>query len=125
MIDLNTIPAAKEDLDTYEVNNLFHSWGYQPDQPPLRVLTAEGGITEGFDQLFKTSRYAVIPIIGADQIDVIALSPAGLDAFADASIDNGFLFVNNLSGRLGGVRTSRSATVDGVKSFAAASPAVK
>ena len=42
MIDLNSIPTAKEDLDAYEVNNLFHSWGYQPEQPPMRVLTADG-----------------------------------------------------------------------------------
>ncbi len=26
MIDLKTIPQTKEDLDSYEVNNIFRSW---------------------------------------------------------------------------------------------------
>jgi taurine--2-oxoglutarate transaminase len=42
MIDLNSIPSAKEDLDSYEVNNLFHSWSFQPAQSPLRVVSAKG-----------------------------------------------------------------------------------
>jgi taurine---2-oxoglutarate transaminase len=42
MIDLKSIPAAKNDLDSYEVEHLFHSWSYQPAQAPLRVLTAKG-----------------------------------------------------------------------------------
>jgi taurine--2-oxoglutarate transaminase len=42
MIDLNNISTAKEDLDAYEVNNLFHSWSYQPEQSPLRVISANG-----------------------------------------------------------------------------------
>jgi taurine--2-oxoglutarate transaminase len=42
MIDLNSIPTATEDLDTYEVDNLFHSWSYQPAQPPPRVVSANG-----------------------------------------------------------------------------------
>jgi taurine--2-oxoglutarate transaminase len=42
MIDLKSIPASKKDLDSYEVDHLFHSWSYQPAQAPLRVLTAKG-----------------------------------------------------------------------------------
>jgi len=42
MIDLKNIPSNKEDLDSYEVNNIFHSWCYQPSQAPLRVMSAKG-----------------------------------------------------------------------------------
>ncbi len=42
MIDLNTIPATKQDLDQYEVEHIFHSWSYQPSQAPLRVVGSKG-----------------------------------------------------------------------------------
>ncbi len=42
MIDLKNIPASKEDLDRYEVENNFASWSYQPAKAPLRVLSAKG-----------------------------------------------------------------------------------
>ena len=42
MIDLKTLPSSKEDLDSYEVNNLFHSWGFQPAQSPPRAVSAKG-----------------------------------------------------------------------------------
>jgi taurine--2-oxoglutarate transaminase len=42
MSDLRNIPTAKEDLDRYEVENLFHSWSYQPASPPPRVVSAKG-----------------------------------------------------------------------------------
>lgn len=42
MIDLKNIPSAKEDLDSYETENIFHSWSYQPSQSPLRVVSAKG-----------------------------------------------------------------------------------
>lgn len=42
MIDLKSIASAKNDLDSYEVNNLFHSWAYQPAQSPARVVSAKG-----------------------------------------------------------------------------------
>jgi len=42
MIDLKNIPSTKEDLDSYEVENIFHSWSYQPLQSPLRVVSAKG-----------------------------------------------------------------------------------
>jgi taurine---2-oxoglutarate transaminase len=42
MIDLTNIPSAKENLDSYEVNNIFHSWCYQPSQSPMRVVSAKG-----------------------------------------------------------------------------------
>ena len=42
MIDLRNIPASKEDLDRYEVENFFHSWSYQPATAPMRVVSAKG-----------------------------------------------------------------------------------
>ncbi len=42
MIDLKSISTAKEDLDRYEVENLFHSWSYQPAASPMRVVSAKG-----------------------------------------------------------------------------------
>ena len=42
MIDLKNISSTKDDLDSYEVNNLFHSWSYQPSLSPPRVVSAKG-----------------------------------------------------------------------------------
>ena len=42
MIDIRNLPAAKEDLDRYEVENNFQSWSYQPEQSPPRVVSAKG-----------------------------------------------------------------------------------
>ncbi|MGA7874091.1 MAG: aspartate aminotransferase family protein [Desulfoferrobacter sp.] len=42
MEDLKKIPAAKEDLDSYETENIFHSWSFQPAQSPMRVVSAKG-----------------------------------------------------------------------------------
>jgi taurine---2-oxoglutarate transaminase len=42
MMDLKNIPATKADLDSYEVEHVFHSWSYQPAQSPLRVVSAKG-----------------------------------------------------------------------------------
>mgnify|MGYP001352516474 CR=1 FL=1 len=42
MIELKNIPSAKQDLDSYEVENIFHSWSYQPSQAPLRVVSSKG-----------------------------------------------------------------------------------
>jgi taurine--2-oxoglutarate transaminase len=42
MVDLKNIPSSKEDLDSYEINNIFHSWGYLPSLSPLRVVSAKG-----------------------------------------------------------------------------------
>lgn len=42
MIDLKSIPTTKEDLDSYEVKNNFHSWSFQPDVSPARVVSAKG-----------------------------------------------------------------------------------
>jgi len=42
MIDLKNIPCEKEDLDSYEVENNFQSWSYQPAQSPPRVVSAKG-----------------------------------------------------------------------------------
>jgi taurine--2-oxoglutarate transaminase len=42
MIDLGKIQSEKKDLDTYEVENLFQSWSYQPSVSPPRVISAKG-----------------------------------------------------------------------------------
>jgi taurine--2-oxoglutarate transaminase len=42
MIDLRKIKSEKKDLDTYEIENLFHSWSYQPTVSPTRVISAKG-----------------------------------------------------------------------------------
>ena len=36
------ISDAAQALDQYEVENLFHSWSYQPDKSPPRVVSAKG-----------------------------------------------------------------------------------
>ena len=42
MKDLKSLPTHKEALDSYEVENLFHSWSYQPGASPMRVVSAKG-----------------------------------------------------------------------------------
>lgn len=42
MIDLKKIPSDKESLDSYEVENIFQSWSYQPSKSPARVVSAKG-----------------------------------------------------------------------------------
>ncbi len=42
MVELRNLPAKKEDLDRYEIENNFQSWSYQPAQSPPRVVSAKG-----------------------------------------------------------------------------------
>ena len=42
MLKLSEMPNSREDLDNYEINNLFHSWSYQPSAAPMRVVSAKG-----------------------------------------------------------------------------------
>lgn len=42
MTDLANIPSSPEDLDSYEVDNVFHSWSFQPSKAPMRVVSAKG-----------------------------------------------------------------------------------
>ncbi|MCC6143530.1 MAG: aminotransferase class III-fold pyridoxal phosphate-dependent enzyme, partial [Candidatus Hydrogenedentes bacterium] len=42
MHNLRSIPDAPSDLDRYEVENLFHSWSFQPDKAPMRIVGAKG-----------------------------------------------------------------------------------
>lgn len=42
MQNLKQIPAEPADLDQYEIENNFHSWSFQPDQSPPRVISAKG-----------------------------------------------------------------------------------
>ena len=39
---LTPLSRSPEDLDRYEVEHLFHSWSFQPEQAPLRVVSAQG-----------------------------------------------------------------------------------
>ena len=41
-MNLKHVPTSKEDLDRYEVENIFHTWSFQPEQAPMRVETAKG-----------------------------------------------------------------------------------
>ncbi len=41
-MDKKNISDKKEDLDRYEVENVFHSWSYQPAVSPPRVVSAKG-----------------------------------------------------------------------------------
>ncbi|GEM_PF-4734512 len=42
MMDLKSIPQTRKDLDRYEVENVFHSWSFQPTLSPRRVVSANG-----------------------------------------------------------------------------------
>ncbi len=42
MRKIGDIPTTKADLDSYETENIYHSWSYQPGISPLRVVTANG-----------------------------------------------------------------------------------
>lgn len=42
MKDLKSLPTNREALDGYEVENLFHSWSYQPSASPMRIVSAKG-----------------------------------------------------------------------------------
>ncbi len=42
MKNLKNISTSPEDLNQYEVENVFHSWSYQPPQSPPRVVSAKG-----------------------------------------------------------------------------------
>jgi len=42
MTDLKDISTAKKDLDRYEVDHIFHSWSFQPDESPKRIVSAKG-----------------------------------------------------------------------------------
>ncbi len=42
MESLRKLSSASADLDRYEVENVFHSWSFQPSTSPLRVVSAKG-----------------------------------------------------------------------------------
>ncbi|MCE5335589.1 MAG: aminotransferase class III-fold pyridoxal phosphate-dependent enzyme [Desulfobacteraceae bacterium] len=87
MTDLKSIPTSKEDLDRYEVENIFHSWSYQPSQAPLRVVSAKGirFVTEdGRERLDFSSCFASHNIGHQDQrvVDAIVAQAKTLCGFA-------------------------------------------
>jgi len=42
MQDFRQTPDSPDDLDSYEVEHLFHSWSFQPEVSPARVVSAKG-----------------------------------------------------------------------------------
>lgn len=42
MIELKDISTHQKDLDSYEVDHIFHSWSFQPDESPKRIVSAKG-----------------------------------------------------------------------------------
>ncbi|MBI1318855.1 MAG: aminotransferase class III-fold pyridoxal phosphate-dependent enzyme [Candidatus Hydrogenedens sp.] len=42
MQNLRNLPDTPESLDQYEVEHLFHSWSFQPEKAPARVVSAKG-----------------------------------------------------------------------------------
>ena len=87
MIDLKNIPATKQDLDQYEVENIFHSWSYQPSQAPMRVVSSKGVrfVTEdGRERLDFSSCFVSHSIGHQDQrvVDAICEQARTMCAFA-------------------------------------------
>ena len=87
MIDLKSIPATKQDLDSYEVENIFHSWSYQPSQAPLRVVSASGvrfKTEDGRERLDFSSCFVSHSIGHQDQrvVDAICEQAKTLTSFA-------------------------------------------
>lgn len=87
MIDLTKIPSTKQDLDQYEVENIFHSWSYQPSAAPLRVVSAKGvrfKTEDGRERLDFSSCFASHNIGHQDQrvVDAIVEQAKNLCGFA-------------------------------------------
>ena len=87
MLDLKKIPASKEDLDRYEVENNFQSWSFQPDQSPPRVVSAKGvrfTTEDGRERLDFSSCFVSHNIGHQDQrvIDAICKQAQTLTSFA-------------------------------------------
>lgn len=87
MKDLKKIPAAKNNLDTYEQENIFHSWSYQPESAPPRVISAKGvrfTTEDGRERLDFSSCFVSHNIGHGDQrvIDTINDQASELASFA-------------------------------------------
>lgn len=82
-----TIPANKESLDRYEVENIFSSWGYQALQAPARVVSAKGlrfTTEDGRERLDFSSCFVSHNIGHQDQrvIEAICTQARKLTSFA-------------------------------------------
>ncbi|MDC7125946.1 MAG: aminotransferase class III-fold pyridoxal phosphate-dependent enzyme [Spirochaetales bacterium] len=87
MNDLNNIPTNKENLDKYEVDNIYHSWGYQSQNSPMRVVGAKGlrfTTEDGRERLDFSSCFVSHNIGHQDQrvIDAICRQAQKLTSFA-------------------------------------------
>jgi len=81
------IPAEKENLDDYEVNNIYQSWTYQPPKAPMRVVSAKGlrfKTEDGRERLDFSSCFVSHNIGHQDQrvIDAICRQANTLTSFA-------------------------------------------
>ncbi len=87
MKDLKKIPAENNDLDTYEKENIFHSWSYQPEAAPPRVISAKGvrfTTEDGRERLDFSSCFVSHNIGHGDRrvIDTIKSQASELASFA-------------------------------------------
>ncbi len=87
MKNLKNIPVDKDSLDRYEVENIFHSWGYQPEKAPMRVVSAKGvrfTTEDGRERLDFSSCFVSHNIGHQDQrvIDAICKQANELTSFA-------------------------------------------
>lgn len=87
MIDLKSIPETPGDLNSYEVEHIFHSWSYQPSQAPLRVVGSKGvrfKTEDGRERLDFSSCFVSHNIGHQDQrvVDAICEQARSLTSFA-------------------------------------------
>ncbi len=73
MRKLSKVSSSPEELNRYEVENVFHSWSYQPGQSPPRVVSAEGVrfVTETGKEMLDFSSCYVTHNIGHQDKRVI------------------------------------------------------
>ncbi len=73
MKKLTKVSSSPEELNRYEVENIFHSWSFQPAQSPPRVVSAEGirFVTESGKEMLDFSSCYVTHNIGHQDKRVI------------------------------------------------------
>ncbi len=84
MSSFRDIPKNPADLDRYEVDHLFHSWSFQPEQSPLRVVSSKGVrfTTEDGREMLDFSSCFVSHNLGHQDPRVLAAISKQLDTLA-------------------------------------------
>ncbi len=84
MRNLRDIPSGTSELDRYEVDHLFHSWSFQPQEAPLRVVSARGArfTTEEGREMLDFSSCFVSHNLGHQDPRVVAAVSRQLDKLA-------------------------------------------